>query len=181
MPLASEFKVASVIDRCETYLLQTYFSKQATAEADLDQLMKFINYGVLYGTRSLEDSSVAALAKWLSSSVENHPLYSTFPARDKVKLLTARVKFVEQCCVAAHAHCKSSSESSDTWMKREIDRSWIVRDVVSLSTPRIELKRMHDSKGYLEKASAILQNCGRGIPLRRDACHFLEWHNTKPL
>ena len=166
LPLASEYEIQSLIDRCEQFILQTYFSKQGTY--DLGLLMKYVTFGVKYGTRNLQDKAAKALEDRHSTNIEKHPLYKELLAEDKVKLLNARVKYLEQCCFNAYLNCESSLRSLESWMKNNIDRYWSCtccsnKETVNIKvgeyTKPFDMRNMNNSVENLEKSKDILGKC----------------------
>ena len=107
----------------------------------LDRLMEFVNFGAKYGTQELEDSAASALADQPSSRIETHPLYNEIHANDKVKLLTARVKCLEQACSDAYSNCEHSHTYHVSWKKNKID--WYI----------------NQSLEYLNKSRDSLSKC----------------------
>ena len=171
LPLASEYQIRPIIDRCEEGLLQKYFLKEGSSKPSFDRLMEFVNFGVMYGTRELEDRAAETLANWPSTKIENHPLYAEFPADDKVKILTARNKYIEKACSVAYDKCSSSLRSVNSWMQTNIDRNWnrtlsnkkmTVDFAFDDKRKILDVKSMHDSVEYLQNSLGILQECKPG-------------------
>ena len=144
LPLVSEYKIQSLVDRCEQFLLQRYFSNQEPSVPTLDRLIEFVNFGAKYGTQELEDSAALALADTPSSRIETHPLFSEIPANDKVKLLTARVKCLEQACSHAYSNCEQSHNYLVRWRNNNYD-GYITQSMECLNKSKDILSKCNPS------------------------------------
>ena len=101
LPLASEYMTQSVINTCEDFLINKYFSEKEATNRNVDDLMKLLNYGTLYKMERLRKVATDLLSKQKSIDIIKHSLFQSIPGEEEAKIFIARLKQLEDDCTVS--------------------------------------------------------------------------------
>ena len=102
LPLAHEYQVEWLVDKCQDTLVEKYFENKGKCIAELKdpvyKLLKFIHFGDLYGLFTLAEKSMQYLSRCQLTkrkSLKEYEYYKVLSQERKVEVFERRVDRLE--------------------------------------------------------------------------------------
>ena len=97
LPIAMEYQTTDLMQQCEAFLLQKYFTAQYPflTTPHIDMVVECLDKAVRYGLKELQKHAEGLLARCLLDTYESLEKYTQLPERIQSSILRKRVKQFE--------------------------------------------------------------------------------------